>query len=330
MTNTYLSLYPNCSLGGMTTVYRNRALAAPSSQHVLLFQNDYNGGDSYKSVPNLRFEVVGKGRFQAYATYAVTSLQPDEVRITSIPALPEKIRASFNGPIVYEFHSSDPIVLTKEISGLDCQIVDSIAVPSKYLAKVVSSLLRASDRHLVEIRPNLVDHSVFHSDVVPMDLELPKSARPLIWVGRFDKGKNYRDFVRVLSQTDERDHGIVIVSMEKQPERLADFLSEAEQYGIASRMHVLMNLTPEDVASVYTFAAKRNGIFCSTSLGESYGYGVAEAAACALPVVAYDVGAMPERAQESALVQTVAVGDIEGFLEALNSPSPLTDAATDR
>ena len=125
---------------------------------------------------------------------------------------------------------------------------------------------------------------------------------------------------------------MVIVSMEKTPERMADFLAEVQHYGLSKRIHILMNVSPAAVAAIFAAAANRGGHFCSTSLGESFGYGVAEASASGLRTVAYEVGAMKERAADGNPVELVPVGDLRLFASTIlrmdsESSQPVTQTS---
>lgn len=308
-----LSIYPNCSLGGMTTVYRNRALSNPGENHFLLFKNDFSGAKSYSGIDNLGFRIVRNDRFISFVKYTSSSVNYTEIRVTSMPELLSALPTSGTTRKVYEFHSSDEAILRSEISRLDTDLVDSIVVPSEYMRSLLAQLLPVDARSRLEVVPNLVDTHVFNPEVKPASLSTMQSVRPLIWIGRFDKGKNYLDFLRVLSLLPDIYTGMVIVSMEKTPERMAEFLAEVQHYGLSKRINILMNISPSAVAAIFIAAANRGGHFCSTSLGESFGYGVAEASASGLRTVAYEVGAMTERAADGNPVELVPVGNIRLF-----------------
>lgn len=317
MTKDILHVYPNCSLGGMTTVYRNRALSDPENRYTFIFANDKAGSVAYQSLPNASIRIAGRDRFKAVVEYAVAQIEYDLVRITSLPQMPARLKKS-TAEMVYEFHSSDESVIDQELAVLDRSLISKIVTPSEFLAERVRSRLPARERGLVEVLPNLVDESVFSPDGAVPDLQLGTGVTPLVWIGRLDKGKNALDFLRVLSLLPKSYVGVLILSYEDHPERMADMLGLAAALGVRERIRILLNLSQPQIAEIYRFASAHQGIFCSTSLGESYGYGVAEALASGLDSVAYDVGALAELSSCSAGYDLIAVGDLHGFAESIS------------
>lgn len=312
MTRNILHLYPNCSLGGMTTVYRNRALSDPENHYTFLFMHDKSGSVSYDTLPNATMRISRPDRYNALVEFAVNSCEYESIYITSIPQIVSRL-GSRGIEIVYEFHSSDVNVIHRELEALDLSKVDKIATPSEFLAGVVRTKLDDNQRDMVFVLPNIVDQSTFAKDGSIPSLVRDPGTIPLVWVGRLDKGKNVNDFLRVLSLLPAEYSGIIILSFEDQPERMANFLGLAASLGVEKRITVLLNLSQRDIAGIYRFARTRHGLFCSTSLGESFGYGVAEALASGLPSLAYDVGALRELEGGGADFRLVPVGDVLGF-----------------
>lgn len=315
MTLPILSIYPNCSLGGMSSVFKNRAKANPLEKHVLFFKNDLSGASTFSDISNLSFRIVTKGRFDPFLRFATSAETYEQIRITSLPEIPKLLSGSHSSRVIYEFHTSDESIIARELGILDLDSVDEIWTPSHFLAGVVRSQLDSAHHALVRVESNLVDLEVFspRQSVVPfLGFE---GKIPLVWIGRFDKGKNVRDFLRVLSRLPRVFVGIVIVSFETQPDRISSVLADAAQYGLNERMTYLLNISQVEIADLYRYVASQGGILCSTSLGESFGYSVAEAIASGLGAVAYDVGAISELCEDGGLVSLVSVGDLEGMTE---------------
>lgn len=312
MPSNILHLYPNCSLGGMTTVYRNRALSDPESHFTFLFMNDKSGSVAYNSLPNVTMRISQPDRYESMVSYAVSKSNYDSIRITSLPGIVSKL-GRCDAEVIYEFHSSDQGIIQRELDVLDLSLVDKIATPSEYLAEVIRAKVSVDQRSMVVVIPNLVDRDVFSVDgPVPM-LSLDSNSLPLVWIGRLDKGKNVNDFLRLLSLLPDVYTGIIILSFEDQPGRLADFLGLAASLGLDTRIKILLNLSQHQIADIYRFSRNRNGFFCSTSLGESFGYGVAEALSVGLSTIAYDVGALKELSEDAEALTLVPVGDVRGL-----------------
>ncbi|MDJ0321724.1 glycosyltransferase [Pseudarthrobacter sp. PS3-L1] len=306
----------------MMTVYRNRVVSEPANHHHLVFFKDFGASSVYDQFPNTRVDIVKKERLAPYVELAALEQHYAEIRITSLPELSNLLKNRGSSRLVYEFHSSDETVLRKELDVLALSNIDEIRVPSQYLAEVVKSLVPQDFAFLVQVEKNLVDLTVFSAEGTTGTWNMKSGIRPLIWVGRFDKGKNCRDFVRALSLLTPEFVGVVVVSMEDSPDRMAGFLADAAAYGVSHRLEVMMNLAPADVASLYRYARDRSGYFVSTSLGESFGYGVAESMATGLPAIAYSVGAIEERLSDWGSLELVPVGDIEELANRI-SASPM-------
>jgi glycosyltransferase involved in cell wall biosynthesis len=314
-----LSIYTNCSMGGMATVYRNRAAADPSVAHLLVFLNDHGGAHGFRGLDNVEIRIVPRSRVQAFIGYLTDRVRFDEVRITSLPELVEAVTPQTGQKLVYEFHSSDEGVLKNEITKLDVDKVQEVVVPSAHLQRVVARLLSKNVGDRIRVVPNLVDSSVFKPDAEEFGLDALGGRIPLLWIGRFDKGKNVRDFIRVLACLPDRYAGIAIVSLESDPSRISDVLADVNFYGLQDRFHIMLNLSQQTIAGMYVDARNRGGALCSTSLGESFGYSVAEALASGLPAVAYDVGAIGELVHSGRTAHLVPIGDILGFVAAVQA-----------
>ena len=102
-----LTLYPNCSLGGMTSVYLNRCLVDNENQYDFIFLNDKGGRKAYEALESSSLRIVRKDRLNAYMEYLVKSSEYEEIRITSLPEVTQLIKEKLkNTKVIYEFHTS--------------------------------------------------------------------------------------------------------------------------------------------------------------------------------------------------------------------------------
>lgn len=308
-----LSVYPNCSLGGMSTVYRNRILFEGGDEHLLVFTNDAGGKPSFEGLPRTHLHITRKDGVANYVHYSAKLVQPDQLRVTSIPSLPEMVHGQGAAHIIYEFHTSNEGIIADEIKKLALGCVDEFWTPSRFLEQTVARMLPPQHRDKLSVRANLVDTDTFSPTSSRMDSFRFGGRVPLLWVGRFDKGKNPKDFVRIISMLPSNYVGIFVVSLEGDSERSDDFLSEAFLFGVQDRIRLFMNLSPEQMGDLYRAVSKVGGIYCSTSLGESFGYSVAEGLGAGVRVVAYDVGAIGEFASSD--LHLVGVGELGAFVE---------------
>lgn len=305
-----LSVYPNCSLGGMTSVYIGRRATKPNTTFDFLFSYDRGGRAAFEKLENSSYRIVRKDRLKAYFQYVLANNIYNEIRITSLPELTEVCDKELCPSIIYEFHTSSLDVIEREIKLLKIENISEIWVPSKYLKGIIDSLLQ-NNQVEVKVAPNIVNIEVFTPDRSPNNIQFSFGEQPIFWVGRLDKGKNYKDFFRMLSLLPDKYHGYLILSLESDPARISEAILETEMYRINDRIHFLLNLTQNELADLYVSSYKHEGIFCSTSLAESFGYGVLEAALSGLPVVTYEVGGISGHRDYNLAIDMVNVGDTE-------------------
>ena len=304
-----LIVYPNASMGGVASVIRGRAIASPAEEFDVVYFRDRGGLDAFGDLSNVRVVLSTHSRAANYITHLLRLRKYESVSFLSCPDVLEKVEMPDGLLATYEFHSSDTSVISKELATLRRDKLAKIVVPSQAMAVVVSQL-SAAEPMPVEVVPNLIDPGSFHrGDNSPApDITLPDN--PLVWVGRFDKGKAYRAFIRLLSMTPESTHGIMVVSLESEPERVAEALGEAAMQGVASRLTILSNMSQQFMGRLYRHAREHGGWLISTSLLESFGYSVAEALACGLRVAAFDLPALREHPDPNGLLRLADIGNV--------------------
>lgn len=277
-----LVIYPNLSLGGVTSVLRGRAAAEPKTEFDFVFLNDRGGRDAFADFDNVQPRIVNRSRLENFLTYSIPMRSYNEAYVLSHPDAANFISSDPNLAVTYEFHSSDLKVIERELDALKLENLARITAPSHTMVEKISGMLPARYRHRVSVIPNLVDPSVFHQHG-PSDLfNNDPNIIPLVWVGRFDRGKGFRYLPRLLALLPENYVAYVVVSLESDPGRPTEFLNEANALGVAHRVRLLANLERPKMANLYRSAAKSGGWLVSTSLMESFGYAIVEALACGL------------------------------------------------
>lgn len=317
MTNI-LSTYVNCSLGGMTSVYRARAVHAPHSQFDYVFLNDRGGLGAYGDLPNIDARLVENERLIPFLRAISKQKTYAELRITSQPTLPSLLEDLDVGRLIYEFHSPIPSIISNELKKLDSSSLDEVWVPSQWAADLVDSLRPKRMHFPITVVPNLTDsrHFVPDGPTVP----LPRSGQqiPISWIGRLENSqKNYLDFLRTLRLLPDRFFGLVIYSLEHEPDRLQKFLGDAASLGVLDRIEIYSDVPQPEVAAIHRSVRDAGGAFYSTALSESFGYAVLEARLTKCPVISYDVG--PLRAHPVKGIKFLDVGDILGAADYIRS-----------
>lgn len=314
--------YPNCSKGGVSTVIRNRALAEPQTQFFALFCSDRGGRGAFADLDNVRVEILEKPRMAGYIRYLLRFFDIEQVSILNLPEVANGVAADAGDRLVFEFHSSDVPWIKREIAQLDLGLVNRLAVPSEQMRKVLSNELDSDVSALLQVVPNDLGAEVFTSDgdIADFSEVFDENQKLLVWVGRIEWKKGDVDFLRALAQLPDDYVGVLVISLEDDPEPVSAILREALELGVASRIHLLMDLNQQEVASIFRAARVSEGWFVSTSYIESYGYAVREALGCGLRVAAYE----PEYAVWSDLVARddaffVPLGDVTELATVLRS-----------
>ncbi|WP_161495163.1 glycosyltransferase family 4 protein [Advenella sp. S44] len=291
----------------MTTVYRNRAIAEPSVDFDFIFLRNFGGITSFNVLNNVNVTVIDHDNISEYLATEIRKVEYDEIRITTLHELVKKISSS---KLIYEIHTSDFATIGKEFCQLDLSHLDEIWVPSQYSLNLVLPFVPGQWAEKLKIVPNIVDTSIFCPEGTSLEFpQFGSVVRPLIWVGRFDRTKNFRDFLTVVAELPTEYVGVMVASLENDVNRLAHVLYQIQSMRLERRIRIFFNVSQADMAGLYRFAVNRKGFFCSTSLSESFGYGVLEAALTGLPVIAYDVGALPEHSKHNFSIQFVSPGD---------------------
>lgn len=314
-----LIIYPNASKGGISSVIRGRATAYPYIRFDVIFLEDRGGSQAFSDLPNVRTSIISRGRAETAIEYLVQTNSYSTVSVLSYPSIVKRI-ASLANHIRYEFHSSDMNVNRREIASLDLNLVDEFTAPTNFMIRSIESVLPPHQWRKLRMLPNLVDSKTFSrtgpSDFYREGTRTQPAGIPLVWVGRFDDGKGYRHFLRTLASLPNQYFGIVVVSLEKDPDRASAFFNECAAMGVTERVHLFLNQPQSEMAKLYRWAAEREGRAVSTSLLESFGYFVAEATACGLPVVTFDLPVWEEHTNRD-LITSVTVGSVTSLVEAL-------------
>lgn len=315
-----LIFYPNLSLGGVTSVIRGRAANEPDTVFDLLFFYDRGGHLAFNEFPNVNVRICDPTRIPAYLNSLLADFTYDEISVLSAPEIANIVSEDSDRLVSYEFHSSDMSVIARELDTLNIEHLGRITAPSQTMVTKIAGLVEPRYRLRIQEVPNLVDTSVFQysgsKDFTKAFANLGPNTIPLIWVGRFDKGKGFRYFLRLLSTLPPEFTGFVVVSLEQDPSRPSDFLSEAEAMGVSSRIQMFSNLERSVVADLYRSARDMGGWYVSTSLMESFGYAVAEALTCGLRVAAFSLPPF-ESFRELGRLETVPIGSVRELSKVL-------------
>lgn len=316
MIRRVLSVYVNCSLGGMTSVYRARALAEPDTQFDLVFEHDKDGRSAFADLDNVEVRIVASSRLPNFVNWLARHNGYDVVTICGMPELPSRLDLPLQTRLAYEIHTPLAESVRSDVVRLDPARIDEIWTPSPWATELVKSCTPRRKHLTVRTVTNPVDTRRFTADA---DTRAPlrrDGQIPVLWIGRLENTqKNYLDFLRVVKLLPERYYGLMVVSLDDNPARFAKSLTEAAMLGVEDRIDLMLNIAQQDVADLHRAVAQAGGVYCSTALSETFGYGVLEAGLCGVPVAAYDVGPLSDHHLDRYAL--VPVGSLRGLAEAI-------------
>lgn len=191
---------------------------------------------------------------------------------------------------------------------------DAIVTASRHEGELLERYYGADPARIRTI-PCGVDLELFR----PLDraaaraqLDLPRDAPIVLWVGRLEKLKGVDILVSALAQVEAADAQLLIVGGDEHAQGLkAELIAQAEAAGIAHRVRFEGPVLHERLPLYYAAA----NVCVVPSYYESFGLVAVEAMACGTPVVASRVGG---------LVSTVIDG-VNGYLIPWRCPEPFAE-----
>lgn len=215
--------------------------------------------------------------------------------------------------IITTLHGTDITMLGQERSFWELMRFslaksDAITAVSEYLKGETVDRFHIPAR-AVEVIPNFVDPRVYDRDKYPCRRSafLQTGEKLLIHVSNFRPVKRVRDVIRIFDRI-QREVPSRLLLVGDGPER-ADAAAEADQLGLQDRVIFLGK--QDTVAELLTCA----DLFLLPSSSESFGLAALEAMASGTPVVATDVGGLPEVIEDGVSGFLAPVGEVEVMAE---------------
>jgi len=149
----------------------------------------------------------------------------------------------------------------------------------------------------IEIVPNPVGEDFFNSEI---NFEITKNQDviPILWIGRFDNLKNWRESVKIFSlllqENKYKFEFLFIGGYKSFNSEIKGFLDYLKKYKIMPFTIWLPYVNHQNIQKIYRLIDKRGGLFLSTSKSESFGLTVAESMASMCPIVASNIQAYKE------------------------------------
>ena len=258
------------------------------------------------------FEGLARLHFDLTPVKIANLLEQEKFDVVIIIDTEEYLHAvnqsNHKGSVIVEVHTSIEKNL-QYLSNIERSDIDAIIVVSQYIKNRVQNL---TYQKLVDVPviifPNVVDSDIFY----PVDVE-PNGVPVVGWVGKLDDHKNWRDFLKICSQIKSVQNEIEfwIIGGETSTEsRKNEFLKYADKLDLLYNLKWFDRIENDKMRLIYSTISKRKGLCLVTSKAESFGMSIIESLLCGCPVIATNVGAIPEINSKTDTLKLYNYGDL--------------------
>ncbi len=300
-----LFLYRYGILGGVCTQLYHRLLNFDNSIEVHCgFRNDFGIAKMFDGLAKLHFDLT--------PNKIANLLGKENFDIIIIIDTEEYLHAvkqtNHNAIVILEVHTSIERNL-QYLSNLENSDIDAVIVVSEFMRHRVQQLTYKELVGLPIITfPNVVDSRIFS----PKQIEV--NGPPVIgWVGKLDDHKNWKDYLQICSQINLSNNEIEfwMIGGETSTEATRNnFLKYAEKLDLLDNLKWFDRIENNEMSKIYSIISQRGGLCLVTSKGESFGMSIVESLLCNCPVLATNVGAIPEINAKTNGMKIYNLGDI--------------------
>ena len=216
--------------------------------------------------------------------------------------------------VVTTLHGTDITIVGQDpsfrpITKFSIEKSDGLTAVSQYLQTQTLTTFGCT-ACLIEVIPNFVDPEIYDRSLYTsiLDEQVDSNARVLMHVSNFRAVKRVKDVVRVFARV-AAQMPAVLVMVGDGPDRV-HAEAEARDLGLHEKVFFLGKI--DAVAPLLAGA----DLFLLPSASESFGLSALEALACGVPVIATNVGGLPEVVRDGETGVLCAVGDIDAMSEA--------------
>jgi N-acetyl-alpha-D-glucosaminyl L-malate synthase BshA len=336
-----ISCYPVYGGSGVVATELGKALAARGHEvHFMAYALPFRLGNLTR---NLYFHEVSVNAYPLFEhppyTLNLTSMMTDLVRHQKLDllhvhyAIPHATSAvlarqilqtqGIRVPVVTTLHGTDITIVGRDPSfapvvNYSINESDAVTAVSEYLRQ--ETLAHFDIKKEIEVIPNSIDSRTFRRmDESELRRHLcPDCEKVLVHISNFRPVKNTLHVVRIFHRLWSEGHKIKLLLVGDGPDRVpAEHL--ARELGVHDHVRFLgKQESVEEVLSI-------SDVFLMPSGSETFGLAALEAMACEVPVVASDIGGLPELVVEGETGYLCPLGDIEAFAE--RTRRILTDTA---
>ncbi len=303
-----LYIYRYLLLGGVCTQLSNRLVHLSKKCEVhLAFLRDHGGETAFRKHPH-----VYKPKTDDELKDLINKNNYDLIINVDTEEAYEVIHASsFQGKVIHEVHGTSKRI--EYLKWLDVSTIDALITPTQYVMEVLRKEYNVSTSIPAYVTPNCLELEHFY----PRSVSAGGQPRVMLWIGKINDHKNWRGFIELAADYTETypDSEIWLAGGETaSPRPVKELLSYVEEHKLMNKWRWLPRVEYEAMPHLYSFVAKTGGFTMSTSTNESFGMTLIEALACECPVIAPNVGGIPEVLQGSLQRAMYQGNDLQGAL----------------
>ena len=280
--------YLFCTKGGVETALYNRLrkIDRTKLEVDLHFFRDDGGRSLFNDFAGLVMIQADEKKVQESIR---EKLYDVVISIDSVEIFKILHRMNFSGKIGLEIHTTYEKGL-QYLSDRMMNLVDFVIVPSKYQRRLVEGIV--IDKKIY-ILGNAVNDCIEYRYVQKKRSE----KKIILWVGRIDKHKNWRLFLRIAGALYQRNKDFlfwIVGGLKSEQSEINELENMIYEYKLECVVRWIPQIQYECISEIYSKAADSGGCYISTSMNESFGMTIIEAMACKCPVIVNNVGALPE------------------------------------
>ncbi|MBL28853.1 MAG: hypothetical protein CMM50_15025 [Rhodospirillaceae bacterium] len=296
-------------LGGVCTQIWNRLRRLSQHQNCEVhcaFRTDYGVSRFLNSYATLHFGIDANALLKLTQKYSY-----DSVIVIDTPEYFEAIGRDHGRDYAFvaEVHTS----IANNLSYLDDRswAPDRFVVPSRYMKDLLTSQF-LSDAEEVHICANSLDMALFQKTAPKFQTNAPV----VLWVGKIDDHKDWRSFLTLCYNLTSSGMAFDIWMVGGEtcsPAVALDLLNFADSLNLLDRLRWIDRVEHDVMPEIYSAVSDSGGLSVATTHNESFGMSILEALCCGCPVVATEVGAIPEfkLGRNGSYLRLYALGDLQ-------------------
>lgn len=281
-----LFIYKYCNMGGVASVLKQRFLHMRDEYDFDgAFFFDAGTGSQEWARHGIRPVMLGKN-FAQPLEQLLAETTYDNVTVIDTPEVMPVLKKHYPGKIIFEVHTSYLDTIAQEKKAI--KESDHVVVPSEWLKSVLSKRFQCESER-IDVVANIVDERLFK----PLDPSIKSKKPTLLWVGKLDEMKNWRDAIAIFELVKREVPAAVlqlVTGGNQTPQVQQEFLAELNRRDLVGDVMHLHHLPYGDMPRLYGEVANGGGVLLSTSLHESFSMILHEAWRCKLPAVMANVG----------------------------------------